>query len=91
MITLFDSVESCETGLSHCNHVAAKRYSFEQMTGDFLWVEPHIFGGTVSASLPVKVALHLSVLFLFKSKPRSTLFLLPGTAQQLVWPHFTHR
>lgn len=81
MITLlFDSVESCETGLSHCNHVAAKRYSFEQMTGDFLWVELHIFGVTVSASLPV-----------FKSKPRSTLFLLPGTAQQLVWPHFTHR
>ncbi len=61
---VFDSVERCKTCLSHCNHVAAKRYSFELKTDGFLRVELNIFGVT---SLPVKVALDLSFLFLVKS------------------------
>lgn len=89
MGTVFVSAERCKTCLSHSNRVAAKRYSFELKTDGCLRVEPDIFGVTVLASLPVKVALDLIFLFLFYSKALSTLFLIIGTAQQLVRSHFT--
>lgn len=79
MTGLCDGVERRETGLSHWYCVAAKKILLWANDRWFsLGWATHFCGVTVSASLPVKVDLNLSVLFLFKSKPRSTLFLIPG-------------